>query len=115
MKFKSVFFLLALLLSGCGNGEPLGNPVCGSSANPTSGQNQLTVQFTENAQGSIIQYIWDFGDLSTPSQEENPLHTYSLVNSNIPQQFDAVLTVVGFNGSQITCDAITITVNAATS
>ena len=113
MKLKATIFLLALFLAGCGSGEPLGNPICGSSANPTSGDTPLTVQFTENAEGSIVQYLWDFGDFTPPSQQENPEHEYNLLNPSLGQNFSAVLTVVGLNSSVIECAPITITVNPA--
>jgi len=112
MKLKSTIFLLALFLVGCGSGEPLGNPICGSSANPPAGDNPLTVQFTENAEGSIVQYVWDFGDF-TSSQQENPIHEYNLLNPSLGQNFSAVLTVIGLNSSVIECAPITITVNPA--
>lgn len=112
MKLRLFACLLGLFLAGCGSGEPLGDPICGSSASPTSGDNPLTVQFTENAQGSILQYVWDFGDFSS-SQQENPIHQYDLVNQSVGQSFSAVLTVIGLNSSVVECNPITITVNPA--
>lgn len=54
-------------------------PTVSISANPTSGNVPLTVNFTATAQdsdGTIASYVWDFGD-STISNTQNPTHTYN--------------------------------------
>lgn len=54
-------------------------PVAKASANPTSGNAPLTVNFSSNGsydpEGSTLTYQWDFGDGSSSSQA-NPSHTY---------------------------------------
>ncbi len=42
--------------------------------------NSLAVQFTNGSTGQITQYIWDFGD-GTSSSEQNPSHTYQVGGS----------------------------------
>ena len=63
------------------------------SANPTSGQAPLNVQFTDTSSGSPISWNWNFGDGST-STAQNPAHTYNNAGS-----FTATLTVTGADGS----------------
>ena len=50
------------------------------SGTPTSGSTPLTVQFTDWSTGAglpISSYLWDFGDGSPGSSDENPAHTYT--------------------------------------
>jgi PKD repeat protein len=51
------------------------DPVASFSADPETGGNPLTVQFTDLSAGYITGYLWDFGD-GTTSQERNPVHRY---------------------------------------
>jgi PKD repeat protein len=54
-------------------------PVAGFTANATSGQSPLTVNFTDTStapSSSITGRAWDFGDGSTSTQQ-NPSHTYT--------------------------------------
>jgi gliding motility-associated-like protein len=46
------------------------------SANPTTGNSPLSVNFTNTSSGSI-NYFWDFGDAST-STSANPVHTFTV-------------------------------------
>jgi len=46
------------------------------SAAPTSGAAPLKVQFTDRTTGSPSNWFWDFGDGSTSTGVENPVHTY---------------------------------------
>ncbi len=70
------------------------NPVVAYfSADPTSGIVPLTVQFTDSSTGTFTDWLWDFGDDST-STEQNPIHTY-----NVSDTFTVSLTVTGPNGS----------------
>jgi PKD repeat protein len=45
------------------------------SADPTSGEAPLTVEFTDESDGAVS-WLWDFGD-GTTSTEQNPTHTYT--------------------------------------
>jgi PKD repeat protein len=54
-------------------------PTVSASANPTSGNEPLTVNFIATAQdpdGTIASYLWRFGDRSI-SNTQNPTHTYN--------------------------------------
>ncbi|MDD3621012.1 MAG: PKD domain-containing protein [Methanofollis sp.] len=52
-------------------------PVADFSANVTSGEPPLTVQFTSQSTGTPpLSYSWEFGDGNT-SNEENPAHIYA--------------------------------------
>ncbi|HKW30182.1 MAG TPA: PKD domain-containing protein [Verrucomicrobiae bacterium] len=62
------------------------------SANPSSGQAPLAVQFTDQSSGPVTSWSWNFGDGST-STTQNPSHTYSGAGS-----FSATLTVTGSSG-----------------
>ncbi len=46
------------------------------SATPYNGCAPLTVNFTNNSQNALS-YLWDFGDGSPVSTQENPSHTYT--------------------------------------
>jgi glucose/arabinose dehydrogenase/PKD repeat protein len=56
------------------------SPVAVASANPTSGPNPLTVQFSSagssDPEGGALTYLWTFGD-GTTSTAANPTKTYS--------------------------------------
>jgi len=45
------------------------------SANITSGVSPLFVQFSDQSNGSILYWYWDFGD-NTTCMEQNPIHIY---------------------------------------
>jgi glucose/arabinose dehydrogenase/PKD repeat protein len=66
-------------------------PVAVASANPTSGQAPLTVNFSSagssDPEGQPLSYSWTFGD-NTTSTAANPAHTYAQ-----PGQYTARLTV----------------------
>ena len=51
-------------------------PVSDFTANATTGNNSLDVQFTDNSTNNPTSWSWDFGDGIT-STEQNPTHTYS--------------------------------------
>ena len=46
-------------------------------ADPLSGDAPLEVQFTDQSNGNISSWYWDFGDVGT-STEQNPVHTYEI-------------------------------------
>jgi uncharacterized delta-60 repeat protein len=50
-------------------------PVAAFTASPTSGNRPLTVQFADRSTGSVADYLWEFGDGDT-STEQNPVHQY---------------------------------------
>ncbi len=54
---------------------------CSASAVPHSGQAPLTVAFDGAAfggTGGAISWLWDFGDGSPPSAEQDPVHVYAI-------------------------------------
>lgn len=61
------------------------------TATPTSGDEPLTVQFTDTSQlaEAVTSWLWDFGD-ETNSTEQNPEHTYTTDGN-----YTVSLTVVG--------------------
>jgi PKD repeat protein len=79
-------------------------PVANFSANPTSGQAPLTVQFTDQSTGSISTWDWNFGDGSAHSSARSPSHTYNSAGT-----FTVTLTVTGSGGSNSKSATITIT------
>ncbi|MBC6934204.1 MAG: PKD domain-containing protein, partial [Chloroflexi bacterium] len=56
--------------------QPAAAPVAAFTANPTSGDAPLTVQFTNQSSGQNLTHNWDFGDGQT-SNEVNPSHTFT--------------------------------------
>ncbi len=82
------------------------DPVASASADPTSGQVPLTVQFYGSASGGTppYSYSWNFGDGSATSTQQNPQHTYTSTGS-----FNAVLTVTDSTQRSDT-DSLIITV-----
>ncbi|MDE3068503.1 MAG: S8 family serine peptidase [Verrucomicrobiota bacterium] len=78
----------------------------GFSANPTSGQAPLGVQFNDQSSGPVSSWSWNFGDGST-STAQNPFHTYNNAGS-----YTATLTVTGSSG-QTSSAGQTITVTNA--
>ena len=67
--------------------------VAAFTADPTSGDRPLTVQFTDVSSGSIASWSWDFGD-GYESSVQNPLHTYYFAGDHT-----VTLTVSGPSGS----------------
>jgi PKD repeat protein/DMSO/TMAO reductase YedYZ molybdopterin-dependent catalytic subunit len=68
-------------------------PAAGFTGTPTTGIVPLTVGFTDASTGSIISYLWTFGDGST-STEQNPSHEYTT-----PGTYTVKLKVTGLGGS----------------
>lgn len=75
----------AWLLAGCPAGFIL--PTAAFTASPTVGAAALTVQFTDQSTGNVSDWLWDFGDGAT-STEQNPTHTYTAAGV-----YDVSLTV----------------------
>jgi PKD repeat protein len=80
------------------NGTPNTPPQAVASAMPTSGIAPLTVNFSSagsnDPDGSIASYSWNFGDGSALSTLQSPSHVYSS-----PGTFTAVLTVTDNRGA----------------
>lgn len=58
------------------NTDVLPSIIASFSADVLEGSAPLTVHFTNTSEGSIIGYVWDFGDENT-SLEHSPEHTYT--------------------------------------
>jgi PKD repeat protein len=90
-------------------GTPNAVPVAVASATPTSGIVSLNVTFSSagsnDPDGSIAGYSWNFGDGSATSTAASPSHTYTKTGS-----FTAVLTVTDNRGATGSA-SVTITVN----
>jgi len=70
-------------------------PVALFTADPLTGQNPLTVQFTDISTGVVTDYLWEFGD-ERLSVDQNPLHTFKGMGI-----YTVKLTVTGPAGSSI--------------
>src|SRR6266545_4647100 len=69
-------------------------PTADFTANPTSGNAPLTVQFTDRSTGTVTAWDWNFGDGSPHSSAQNPSHTFFNATD-----FTATLTVSGGGAS----------------
>ncbi|PYK99623.1 MAG: cell surface protein, partial [Verrucomicrobia bacterium] len=87
------------------NDSPSSRPTANFTANPTSGNAPLTVQFTDQSSGSITSRDWNFGDGSAHSTALSPSHTYNNAGS-----YTATLTVTGSGGS----DSKSLTIQVST-
>ena len=58
-------------------------------ADPTTGCESITVNFTNNSYGDIYSYLWDFGDGTTSTAENPAPHTYG------PGSYTVSLTTEG--------------------
>jgi PKD repeat protein len=80
------------------SGTPNTPPVAVASATPTSGIAPLTVNFSSagsnDPDGSIASYSWNFGDGSAASANSSPSHVYQN-----PGNYTAVLTVTDNRGA----------------
>ncbi|MCP1716288.1 PKD repeat protein [Methanocalculus alkaliphilus] len=68
-------------------------PEAAITADTTTGDPPLTVQFTDASSGNPTQWAWNFGDGQT-STSQNPKHTY-----NDPGRYTVMLTVTNAAGS----------------
>jgi PKD repeat protein len=82
-------------------------PMASFTANPSSGQAPLTVQFTDTSTGNLTAWSWNFGDGSPTVSTENPTHTYTSAGN-----FTVTLTVTGAD-SETSSASETITVTNA--
>jgi len=78
------------------------------SANPTSGNAPLSVNFTDQSTGTVTAWSWAFGDSGT-STAENPGHNYTTVGV-----YNVSLTATGPQGSGSLTKTSYITVKACT-
>lgn len=76
------------------------------TADVTSGDGPLTVQFTDASVGEITAYSWDFGDGVT-SSDPSPTHTFKLHGTNT-----VTLTVTGPGGTDTRTLDITVSIPA---
>ncbi|MDD5189190.1 MAG: PKD domain-containing protein, partial [Methanoregula sp.] len=79
------------------------------TTNVTSGEQPLTVQFTDTSTGTPSSWTWDFGDGSS-STDRNPVHTYTSTGT-----YTVRLTVTNNLGTDTTIrtDYITVTPTVA--
>jgi PKD repeat protein len=68
------------------------------TATPLAGSSPLTVQFTDASTGNISGRIWSFGDGGSTT-DQNPSHTYTLLNPTKAQTYRAKLSVTGLGGT----------------
>ncbi|WP_353850347.1 carbohydrate-binding protein [Solwaraspora sp. WMMA2065] len=96
-------WIKTVTVTGSGGGR---SPIAAASADPTTGNAPLTVQFssagTSDPDGDAITYAWDFTtDGSTDSTQPNPSYTYT---SN--GEFTATLTVRDSTGRSATASVV---------
>ena len=84
-------------------------PTADFAADSTCGYDSLTVTFTDESTGGVTDWLWDFGDGST-SSEQHPTYTYGA-----PGTYTVKLEVFGPYGSddEVKVDFITVNVPAA--
>ncbi|MGH8901931.1 MAG: DUF7594 domain-containing protein [Egibacteraceae bacterium] len=87
--------------SGEGGGSTA--PTASFTANPTTGQAPLTVQFTDTSTGSPTSWLWEFGDGAT-STTQSLSHAYASAGT-----FTVTLTATNANGNDTVNRTITVT------
>jgi PKD repeat protein len=87
---------------------PPPGPVADFTADKTSGQAPLSVQFTDASTGAPTSWQWSFGD-GTTSILRNPAHSYEAAGT-----YDVSLTTTNANGSNTKTKVGFITVSATT-
>lgn len=85
--------VLAVALSGLAAAAGASVPVGSFTANITSGENPLAVQFIDTSTNGPIKWFWSFGDGGT-SAESDPVHTYT-----VDGKYTVTLTVTNIEGS----------------
>ncbi len=92
------------VLNACGIDSTCSNITVCELASPTfvSSSTGLMVSFTDETDGVVASYAWDFGDGET-SDLENPDHTYSEAGT-----YTVCLVVTNDCGSVTTCETIVI-------
>jgi cyclophilin family peptidyl-prolyl cis-trans isomerase len=107
MKYTmSILLTIVVLASGsllaCSSTAP---PTVSFTADLTIGTAPLIVQFTDQSTGEISDWLWDFGDGQT-STDQNPSHSY-----DTPGAFTVSLTVTNSSDSNIKTRTDYIAVN----
>ncbi|WP_287382422.1 DUF3344 domain-containing protein, partial [Methanobacterium sp.] len=98
---------IALTLMVCGAVSAADTPTANFTANTTSGNSPLTVQFTDTSTGNPTSWSWDFeNDGTVDSTERNPIHTY-----NVAGTYDVWLNVSNIAGSDDELKSNFITAN----
>ena len=92
---------------GTGNSPP--NAVA-EPAVSFSASNSLAVQFTgtdssDPDAGTVLSYLWDFGDGTPTSTQPNPLHTFTTVGTT-PHSYTVTLTVTDQDGHPAQAQAL---------
>jgi PKD repeat protein len=88
--------------------EPNLPPIVTAAGTPTSGKEPLTVSFSsagtvdQELDGTVVGYLWDFGDGSPTSSAPNPSHTYTSAGT-----YTATLTATDNDGGTATATVIT--------
>jgi outer membrane protein assembly factor BamB len=82
--------------SNNGNIYALGNlpPVSAFTEDKTQGKSPLSVQFTDRSTENINSWLWDFGDGTTSTVKNPPVHLYTA-----PGKYSVNLTVYGPGGT----------------
>jgi len=81
-------------------------PIANFTADNTTGDAPLLVNFTDESMGTINTWEWNFGDNSSPSSKQDPSHTY-----NNPGIYTVSLTITSLEKSDIEIKTDYITVN----
>jgi hypothetical protein len=92
--------------------SPCPLPIASFTAAPTSGNDPLTVQFTDTSFsgcGVLTKWAWDFGDGAT-STLQNPTHQY-VTPGHSTKTYQVKMTVTNSAGSSSNLNPIYITVN----
>ena len=76
------------------NNIVVGRPVANFIASPTSDIVPAAITFTDTSSGTPASWLWDFGDLSPTSTEQNPVHTYTAAGT-----YTVSLTVTNAHGT----------------
>ena len=80
-------------------------PTAAFTANVTSGNAPLAVQFTDESTGNVTAWLWNFGD-GTTSTEQNPIYTYTAVGN---YTVSLAVTRAGASDTETKTDYITVT------
>lgn len=77
-------------------------PVAGFTFTPETCVSPIPVAFTDTSTGGVTGWLWDFGDGSPTSTEQNPTHNYATVGSYL-----VTLTVTNASGSDSDSQTVT--------